>query len=984
MVVNKKIKLKDICAHLKNNPHKKSAYFRMIKDPRFLKPLFKEGLFSFNDDSSYFFCSYLQEILNNSQEHNEEVISVINQCINSCQVNQISFNTYLSLVDIIDSFHNEDFFKLELRKLFFSYYSIYLIKKYLNKIQFCSDEKRINKDLRYICYALFKKRKNQGKVVLSKDIFFHNRTVFLSLLSPISSLLKIKHDNSDDISFLQLLHLYLNNPYAFVIKHNLNKEEIDLLLFFKKIFENSNNSETFFRYLKKKFYNAYNNIYAKHNAFIELYSRQFIDFETLFKDLGNDKKSNYLDIVEFFLIILLAYPKNNYHFYFQELFNDEHFYLRKIGLYLVLSNVRKGNSQFFEYLEIFFNKVSSINILPVCFFCAYELIHIFILWSKYCNSNKTTDSLICKINSNIHTFLDRITDDNYKFRLLHGLKNHPEFSYEFSILKEKYGFELHEPDVFYKQYSGLVTHVPPKEVKDLTDIKELVTYFNSNIEYKNNLKNNGHGGFDEECEEGLVSYFKDLLNKNISVYLDDKNIFCLKKSSFIKALFESIGDNLSTMKDPMAALRIIDYYLKSDSRLSIEVYRSVASVIYSISKLCDKNEMFSDYSYVEWVCSKTYDILKLELNDNYELFDLSKKTVNDLDNEEICLLKQHVDNPLNSLYGYLLFCFFCYLKKISNLDESKRLFVNNVIKLFFVTGKDLSELYSKNNVWFYQRGLFFFFLGECIFQLVPDVRSIIEDFFLKETTPFFFCFWRGFLEFSNKEYYPDFIFKFHKELLIFYNYIGSDYIIKENYLLLLLSLLCENPTDSVKKSTVEFIVSLSKESYDIVLDLISRYPLFYKNSSEEIINIWKKGAYKCDPLLLLYVVGEVMEYDFIFSNENDIKRIIDRIAYGNAFDYRFISFLNKLKESIYYSRNKSGVTCIFNILNSLINNFTESITFDFSFFSDDIINNLTSIFKTMNEFGNKRYVNTLLKKIEESSCLCVYLKDITDGLKRES
>ena len=88
-----KIKIEDLCSRLKNNINEKKIFFQNLSSEKFLMPFYKEQVFNFSDEASFWIIQYLIKVFSNNTEN--LIISIVNQCIHNCEITKKNYKKLL-------------------------------------------------------------------------------------------------------------------------------------------------------------------------------------------------------------------------------------------------------------------------------------------------------------------------------------------------------------------------------------------------------------------------------------------------------------------------------------------------------------------------------------------------------------------------------------------------------------------------------------------------------------------------------------------------------------------------------------------------------------------------------------------------------------------------------------------------------------------------------------------------------------------------
>ena len=87
-----KIKIEDLCVRLKNNINEKKMFFQDLTSEKFLSYFYKEQVFNFTDDASFWIIQYLIKVFSDNTK--DIIIDIVNQCINECEIDSIDYAPY--------------------------------------------------------------------------------------------------------------------------------------------------------------------------------------------------------------------------------------------------------------------------------------------------------------------------------------------------------------------------------------------------------------------------------------------------------------------------------------------------------------------------------------------------------------------------------------------------------------------------------------------------------------------------------------------------------------------------------------------------------------------------------------------------------------------------------------------------------------------------------------------------------------------------
>lgn len=311
-----KIKIKELCKRLKLNITDKTVFFKALEAPDFLPYFYKENVFDFTDQSSYYAIRYLITIFNSKNK--TLIINIINKTISHNKINKIKWRTYLELIELIKLIGIQDLYKLNYKKLFKHQDSILLTQFVL--------EQHIN--YKYI------------------DLY---KLAIINILK-YRKILGINNLNEYviDYSIHYLNEIFENETTFHNLKMLLSEEEIFNVVLKK------------YNYLYKKF--VIDNQFNKYH--FDIYSISDIE-----KSINYFQENlNILNLI-IYLLYLSCYNISNNRSYLNQLSKYSNFNLQK----LVLIIIAEHPEELFDTLKSIFIKK---NITILSQFCLSDIINI--------------------------------------------------------------------------------------------------------------------------------------------------------------------------------------------------------------------------------------------------------------------------------------------------------------------------------------------------------------------------------------------------------------------------------------------------------------------------------------------------------------------------------------------------------------------------------------------------------------------------------
>lgn len=495
-----KIKINDLCIRLKDNINEKKIFFQDLSSDKFLSPFYKEKVFNFSDEASFWVVQYLIKVFSDNTK--DLIIDIIDNCLSECEINTINYATYYQITKLIDLFVVQDISKINYKKLLNHERAIELIEILLKKTEIINDKK------------------------LTKAI--------------INALLRYRIEKKTYQTIAQIDHeIY---PVSELIKNNETSENLKTIL----------QQNFVFNLLIKKYKEAYNKTVNNRNTISDVFSRQTIDTEEIIKSLKNDYRlENFLDIVLLFLCINLSKDDEQTKSDIELLLSQQIFMLRKLGLHVIYINPNK----YLDLLPVFFQYVNKSNVVNLTYICLYELVKIFKNLEKFAPDKELIDSL----NKYLNLFPK--SAEKLKYDVLHGLRWYKDFDTLFNTLKEKYKYEKETPGIYMSEgVGGWVKNVSPISEDEFKQksIAEQIDYLNSDIIYSNELKQISKDTVEEISEPGLADLFKKVLNEDINKYINDSNIECLSKKNFVRIFVEVLSQKIDNITNLNKAISIIN------------------------------------------------------------------------------------------------------------------------------------------------------------------------------------------------------------------------------------------------------------------------------------------------------------------------------------------------------------------------------------------------------------------------------------------
>lgn len=423
------MKFKELCERLNNNIEEKKLYFENLNSETLLKPLFNEGILTFDNLAGGYVLSYIERLLLKNEELKPLIIEIINTELSKQNLN-LSYGNYDCIIKFITKYFEIDEIenKINYTTLLSMENAPDLCKEFLNND--ISKTKKIYKD----CIKTLIQHKPYNEHRKRKDLV-HSKY---------------------DCGMYDIKQVFKESPY---------KENLSLILQKKEIFE--------------LLLNEYKNIYLefKKND-LELLQRQCID-----TPITDDEHFLDFDVRNIILDYLSIYiDNNNDNQTIKQLLESDILMLNKLGLYGISQNLEENKENFIT----FFNNLNSDKQL---LYCTYEIMTILEnidediakkIYNKFEKfSNHTKYRLLHAVKT-----CESLKKGNEPQGYLKKLKD------EFDFLKAQYGNEeIPNPKLLFKfeiSQPKLVSPISEKAFEQKS-INEQIDYINKYTEPEHNF-----------------------------------------------------------------------------------------------------------------------------------------------------------------------------------------------------------------------------------------------------------------------------------------------------------------------------------------------------------------------------------------------------------------------------------------------------------------------------------------------------------------
>lgn len=894
MLILGKVKIQEICDILKTDISEKKIFFSEISSPDFLLPFYNAKVLNFNDEASYFVIQYLQRVYSkgkNNFEIKKIIINVINENMERYDINEIDGSAYRQLIKLLELFDIETFNNVNTKKII----------DHVNSIEFV--------------ISLFK----NNEICKNKDL------VTASIKSILNYIITGKYRKKSEIRYeIYYLRELLNNVQT------------------KNNFEIALKQDFIFDLLIKKYNEIYLKTHSEKNPISDVFSKQTMNIE----EIKNNLLNNYYlddvsDLILYFLSINL--DKNDCQVVenIKKLLSHNIFILRKLGLHIIDKNINKYS----ECLIIFFDSISKTNIVKVTYICLYEIVNIL---KKYTSlNNKEIDNrklgvskeldVIEELDNKIKEFLEKFPkkEEQLKYYVLHGLKEHTTFKDLFYELKNKYKFEKENLGIYIQTgLGGWVKDVSPITEVSLKkkSIKEQIEYLNSDIEYNNKLTKIEEGIVEEINERGLVNLFKKVLEEDINTYLENENILKLNKKMFIQAILNVLTQKIDEIANTNSLVKLFDNIFVNIIK-NEEEYKDLLYDILDFN-ICFSEKRPKDFSkifkYVEIIAKNDFH------EDYYE------------NESDLCL------KALNTINGRNFRCYFNYLVTQKKLNKSDLSFIKYIMKK---TNQD------KYCTFYYYLGVQYryfkyYFENLPLLKKIENLNKITKNYFLE-----------GFLGYCNSlesfKELKNIILNSFKNSIIITNAVRIRFVRMLLYLKLV---------DNENEIFNDFCKYFNENDYEITLNsLIYNDSIIYppKNVMDywcDIVN-FKNKAY----------VNSLLEIFNKYSTSNDIEKykgeLMKLVKTGLPDNLVVNTGIGKFLERLYeYLRIYKNCAIVFNILEEVIISMRDV---KYIYKELDIIKDILKEFKKQEKMSD---AEVIAKKIYDTASIKFYSTNLKEFL----
>lgn len=670
------MKFKELCERLNNNIEEKKLYFENLNSKTLLKPLFNEGILTFDNLAGGYVLSYIERLLLKNEELKPLIIEIINTELSKQNLN-LSYGNYDCLIKFITKYFEID---------------------------------EIENKINYTTLLSMENAPDLCKEFLNNDIS-KTKNLYKDCINALIQHKPYKNCKQNDL--VESIYNFGIYDIKQVFKESPYKENLSLILQKKEIFE--------------LLLNEYKNIYLefKKND-LELLQRQCID-----TPITDDEHFLDFDVRNIILDYLSIYiDNNNDNQTIKQLLESDILMLNKLGLYGISQNLEENKENFIT----FFNNLNSDKQL---LYCTYEIMTILEntdediakkIYNKFEKfSNHTKYRLLHAVKT-----CESLKKGNEPQGYLKKLKD------EFNFLKAQYGNEeIPSPKLLFKfeiSQPKLVSPISEKAFEQKS-INEQIDYINKYIEPEHNFFTKKNNSYESESE--LKEVFKKAMSKNINGYLLNDDLLLLKKDNFMSTVFEVISDAIENNNDiPLnKVITLLNTYKSEKYKELFHYYRCrlISSMIDSIKI----NDLIPIIKILKnFIIEAKEDEIKkhqeLVYTDSYssigkylKLYLIILAKDNSLYKEEYYqFLKDNfgeIDNLHNELFYYNWGKYYSWLKQISDYNISnisnKNLkeallegFLNNNsnnINVFYELKEDLLEYFAETQCSYARKNLMF-------------------------------------------------------------------------------------------------------------------------------------------------------------------------------------------------------------------------------------------------------------------------------------
>lgn len=670
------MKFKELCERLNNNIEEKKLYFENLNSETLLKPLFNEGILTFDNLAGGYVLSYIERLLLKNEELKPLIIEIINTELSKQNLN-LSYGNYDCLIKFITKYFEID---------------------------------EIENKINYTTLLSMENAPDLCKEFLNNDIS-KTKNLYKDCINALIQHKPYKNCKQNDL--VESIYNFGIYDIKQVFKESPYKENLSLILQKKEIFE--------------LLLNEYKNIYLefKKND-LELLQRQCID-----TPITDDEHFLDFDVRNIILDYLSIYiDNNNDNQTIKQLLESDILMLNKLGLYGISQNLEENKENFIT----FFNNLNSDKQL---LYCTYEIMTILEnidediakkIYNKFEKfSNHTKYRLLHAVKT-----CESLKKGNEPQGYLKKLKD------EFDFLKAQYGNEeIPNPKLLFKfeiSQPKLVSPISEKAFEQKS-INEQIDYINKYIEPEHNFFTKKNNSYESESE--LKEVFKKAMSKNINGYLLNDDLLLLKKDNFMSTVFEVISDAIENNNDiPLnKVITLLNTYKSEKYKELFHYYRCrlISSMIDSIKI----NDLIPIIKILKnFIIEAKEDEIKkhqeLVYTDSYssigkylKLYLIILAKDNSLYKEEYYqFLKDNfgeIDNLHNELFYYNWGKYYSWLKQISDYNISnisnKNLkeallegFLNNNsnnINVFYELKEDLLEYFAETQCSYARKNLMF-------------------------------------------------------------------------------------------------------------------------------------------------------------------------------------------------------------------------------------------------------------------------------------
>lgn len=670
------MKFKELCERLNNNIEEKKLYFENLNSETLLKPLFNEGILTFDNLAGGYVLSYIERLLLKNEELKPLIIEIINTELSKQNLN-LSYGNYDCLIKFITKYFEID---------------------------------EIENKINYTTLLSMENAPDLCKEFLNNDIS-KTKNLYKDCINALIQHKPYKNCKQNDL--VESIYNFGIYDIKQVFKESPYKENLSLILQKKEIFE--------------LLLNEYKNIYLefKKND-LELLQRQCID-----TPITDDEHFLDFDVRNIILDYLSIYiDNNNDNQTIKQLLESDILMLNKLGLYGISQNLEENKENFIT----FFNNLNSDKQL---LYCTYEIMTILEnidediakkIYNKFEKfSNHTKYRLLHAVKT-----CESLKKGNEPQGYLKKLKD------EFDFLKAQYGNEeIPNPKLLFKfeiSQPKLVSPISEKAFEQKS-INEQIDYINKYIEPEHNFFTKKNNSYESESE--LKEIFKKAMSKNINGYLLNDDLLLLKKNNFMSTVFEVISEAIENNNDiPLnKVITLLNTYKSEKYKELFHYYRCrlISSMIDSIKI----NDLIPIIKILKnFIIEAKEDEIKkhqeLVYTDSYssigkylKLYLIILAKDNSLYKEEYYqFLKDNfgeIDNLHNELFYYNWGKYYSWLKQISDYNISnisnKNLkkallegFLNNNsnnINVFYELKEDLLEYFAETQCSYARKNLMF-------------------------------------------------------------------------------------------------------------------------------------------------------------------------------------------------------------------------------------------------------------------------------------